>query len=368
MRLRSFPPIVLFFVALLLSPFQRIEVFAQIPEQPRVPREIQRSDISPEFLRKWDFDLNPDLKRPTGAVQKLVRVVYLVPSDKPRRPDYEASVANMILSLQGFYQNEVGNGNRFSLHSPTVEFYQTSHNSAWYSTNPIGSQGSRFFENTLSDGFALSGGGYNDPNNRWLFYIDADPACGQWMGGGSGIAVMSANDLRGLAGEQYVITCQSSPPDQAPVGRWIGGAGHELGHAFGLPHPPGCDQGNCAGGSFSMNSLMWLGFRIYPNTYFLAAEKQALLATGFFSNDFPVSIRGRVTREDGRGLFAVQVSMTDQGGNVRTAMTNPFGYYRFLNVTANQAYTVAARHKWFEIPPRQISPADNLTGIDLIAQ
>jgi hypothetical protein len=64
-----------------------------------------------------------------------------------------------------------------------------------------------------------------------------------------------------------------------PVGRYIGGLGHELGHTFGLPHPPGCDDGlpTC-----DENALMWAGYVSYPDTYLRDDEKQMLLKSPYF--------------------------------------------------------------------------------------
>ncbi|HEX8720133.1 MAG TPA: hypothetical protein VF736_05790, partial [Pyrinomonadaceae bacterium] len=60
--------------------------------------------------------------------------------------------------------------------------------------------------------------------------------------------------------------------------------GHELGHAFNLPHPPGCDQNDATlCGNFPRNSLMYLGYASFPNTYLLAQDKSSLAATGFLS-------------------------------------------------------------------------------------
>ena len=62
------------------------------------------------------------------------------------------------------------------------------------------------------------------------------------------------------------------------IGRWIGGAGHELGHALGLPHPPGCEArlSTC-----DRNALMWTGYAAWPNTYLREDEKAVLLAAQF---------------------------------------------------------------------------------------
>jgi hypothetical protein len=121
---------------------------------------------------------------------------------------------------------------------------------------------------------------FNDPEDVWVFYIDADPACGQGVGGTSGVALLPANDLRGLVGEPNVPPCPGDSPDTGGVCRWIGGLGHELGHAFGLPHPPGCDQGMCDEEAYL--SLMYVGYVFYPDTYFLEEDKTRLEASPFF--------------------------------------------------------------------------------------
>lgn len=251
--------------------------------------EIKIEQINPQFLRKWNH--SPDAFQPDdSAAQKKVRIIYLAPSDRLIRDEYKAAIADAAIHLQDFYQKEMAGNLTFSLNSPIVEAYRTAHPASYYQTHqssPGSAQSQWFYENALIDGFGFTGGGFNDPNNRWIFYIDADPLCGQVIGGTSGIAVLSANDFRGLNGEPNTPRCSAEQADSGGKYRWIGGLGHELGHAFNLPHPPGCGNGQvnygCAGGAFAANSLMWVGFYYYPNTYFLPEDKQALSNSGFFS-------------------------------------------------------------------------------------
>ena len=246
--------------------------------------EVARAEVSTELASKFikkNSVVSPNSSGASATVSpKEVRVVYLVPSDRTIRQDYVSGIRSAIVHLQAFYQNQLGSGFAFSLHSPIVEVFQTSHAASFYSTGGNATQ-IGFWNSVLGDGFALSGGGFNDPNNRWIYYVDADPVCGQVVGGTSGVALLPANDLRGLTGQPNIPPCVGQPPDSNGLCRWVGGLGHELGHAFGLPHPPGCDQGNCS--EFAAHSLMYLGYIDYPNTYFLDDDKAALLATGFFS-------------------------------------------------------------------------------------
>ena len=210
-----------------------------------------------------------------------VRLVYLVPRDRTERADYASAVEWAARHLQIWYRRSSGNGTTFVLSDPSVEIYETSHDADWYATNPAGDLWLWYWSNVLEDGFALSGGGFNDPENIWIYYVDADPACGQIGGGGtSGVAVLPANDLRGLVGEPTIPPCEGQPPDDAGPCRFVGGLGHELGHALGLPHPPGCESGDP---SCPTQALMWLGYRTYPDAFLTEDDKTKFSASAFLS-------------------------------------------------------------------------------------
>ena len=224
-----------------------------------------------------------EARRPSEPV---VRVVYLVPADGAVRDLYVDRLTKAIEHLQVWYRNELGGSTTFSLHKPVVEVIGTSQVTSWYSTNPAGDNSDLwFFFNVVADAFALTGGSFFDPGNIWVFYIDSDPACGQLVGATSGVAVLPANDLRGLAGEPNIPPCVGQTPDTAGVCRWVGGLGHELGHAFGLPHPPACEDAEPATICPS-DTLLWLGYIPYPNTYLLSGDK-AMLATSTFFGRVP---------------------------------------------------------------------------------
>ena len=98
-------------------------------------------------------------------------------------------------------------------------------------------------------------------------FADVSSACddpGRIGAGTAGLAILGEQDLQGLAGAPQT-TDPCGVESSAPLGRWIGGLGHEFGHDLGLPHPPGCDQGlpTCDSGS-----LMYLGYLDRPATYF----------------------------------------------------------------------------------------------------
>ena len=61
-----------------------------------------------------------------------------------------------------------------------------------------------------------------------------------------------------------------------------GGLARELGHVFGLPHPPGCEEGSP---SCDTQALMWDGYDSYPNTYLRDDEKAVLLEVPFIGPD-----------------------------------------------------------------------------------
>ena len=215
-----------------------------------------------------------------------VRVLYAVPADREFRSDYSEAIQHAIVDLQSWYRRELG-GRTFSLYNATPEQCQLSEAEDFYG---------RYSWQKVVDGVqhcAPVRGGTS--TFAWVVYVDVDLPCapdgssGSWeqgydqLGRGSaGLTILPRNDLDGLIGEKLVYTVCDGGPWDGPIGRWIGGLGHELGHALGLPHPPGCDEGlpTC-----DHEALMSNGYEAYPNTYLRLDEKEILGRSPFIGRD-----------------------------------------------------------------------------------
>ncbi len=81
-----------------------------------------------------------------------------------------------------------------------------------------------------------------------------------------------------------------------------------------------------------------------------------------------VSVSGRVTGPDGRGLGNTIVSMIDSLGQRRTATTSSFGYYTFDNVRIGETYLIGVSSRRYRFSPRQLQVDGNLTDIDFVGQ
>jgi len=78
-----------------------------------------------------------------------------------------------------------------------------------------------------------------------------------------------------------------------------------------------------------------------------------------------VGVSGRVTTSEGRGISGVRVSISDARGDVRTALTNPFGYYRFDEVQTGATYLVNASAKGRRFGTQTVTVGDELTNLDI---
>lgn len=76
----------------------------------------------------------------------------------------------------------------------------------------------------------------------------------------------------------------------------------------------------------------------------------------------PRTFAGRLTTPNGRGASGV-ITLTDDQNNVRYAVTNPFGYYRFADVLTFRTYTVQIRSKKFTFAvPSRVVDFDEFTA------
>jgi Carboxypeptidase regulatory-like domain len=79
-----------------------------------------------------------------------------------------------------------------------------------------------------------------------------------------------------------------------------------------------------------------------------------------------VSVSGQVLSADGKGLSRVSVSITDSNGNIRTAVSNTFGYYKFDDVRAGDTYIlqVSSKKYQFSNPTQIVSVNDNIADLN----
>jgi len=207
-----------------------------------------------------------------GTNARKVHVVYLIPTDKTLQSTYVSNLQTAARHLQGFFSSKLA-GETYTLTNPIVTVLNSTHDSAFFNNGS-------FHGNVIADVQSLTGVDVlNDPDNRWLLYIDAQNACGNGTGASGSLATFPANDLRGLAQQPVIDPC-SAQQDFSGRCRWVGGMGHELGHTLGLPHPSQCED-NDANTVCPDQALMWLGYTTYPDAFFTAPDLVTLNASPF---------------------------------------------------------------------------------------
>lgn len=79
------------------------------------------------------------------------------------------------------------------------------------------------------------------------------------------------------------------------------------------------------------------------------------------------TVSGRVVTDTRRGISKAYVTMIDAEGNLRSAVTNPFGYYRFVDVRVGEFYVLSVRHKRWRFETRVVSVNEDLSDLDFVA-
>lgn len=221
-------------------------------------------------LRSRDVGIEYD-----SCPETVVRILYVSPRDRPFRPVFSEGISKAILDVQSWFRNQL-EGLTFQLYSATPEWCGMPLDSHYYSRGHAWKK--------VMDGVQHCFPVAWNSDSVWVLYVDVDESCEEphELGrGGSGIVMVPAWDLRGLANPGAYYTCDKGPY-KGPIGRWYGGLTHEIAHAVGVPHPPGCDAGLATCDS---NAMMWWGYVEYPDTYLRVDEKEILMRSPFFTGD-----------------------------------------------------------------------------------
>lgn len=81
-----------------------------------------------------------------------------------------------------------------------------------------------------------------------------------------------------------------------------------------------------------------------------------------------VSVGGRIVDSNGNGISRVSVSITNQNGETRYAITNPFGFYRFDEIPVGETYVIAASHKRHQFNSQVIVVLEDIQTADFTAE
>ena len=79
-----------------------------------------------------------------------------------------------------------------------------------------------------------------------------------------------------------------------------------------------------------------------------------------------VPVSGQVVDQFGKPVSRVRVSMTKSNGTTLTAISNPFGYFRFDEIEVGETYIVYAEAKGHTFEPQLITVLDEISDIRLI--
>lgn len=252
-----------------------------------------------------------DIKVEIVTGRPEVRLIYLVPADREAYPTFSRVLERMGRHLQLWISDQLGDRRTISLNNIPVEIYRTSRSADSYAFTDNGHEVNGFWNNVVNDGLALTGGSFDDPDNIWVFFIDAQPLCDQTRAAAAlHVAVLDMeNNIRSLDGLSPRQRCEKEDRSAGPQSLWIGTLGHELGHNLGLPHPPGCGQ---EGGNCDSDALMWLGTWNYPDTYLREDEQNTLRRNPFVTR---VSVPEQIFKPE--ELQAEGVFMHPAGDNAK---------------------------------------------------
>jgi hypothetical protein len=105
---------------------------------------------------------------------------------------------------------------------------------------------------------------------------------------------------------------------------------------------------NVVGTAGTASNLSFNTFTFNEGTPQSMATGGILTVSGAPPTAASVTVAGRVTNNQGRGIGNVQITLTDSQGNRRTTQTTSFGYYRFNDIGAGETVTLTARSKRYE--------------------
>jgi hypothetical protein len=314
------------------------------------------------ILSFWLVTIGMGLSNPAYAASfdqehpRVVRAFYFIPLHQTVKPEYIEAIATAMRRVRSWYQRELGL--TFSLSTPLVEVRRLTDDEAYYSagrpTENSNDSSWTWWYRVYTDADRVSGiqvtpGTEFDLTSVYAYFVDLDWSCDYMKADpklnplrslntgqeGVGRALFGRPVLIGLAGKLQTSpcpegltvtqfhrdwgTCSFPTFTNTEVEEMQGTIAHELGHAFGLPHPwekelsdrnhPDHDaflkaRGyspsqrrvfyNCLPADTAIfRTIMGLGGTKFPNNGFFSTDDRTALLAGGIANVVPPGPRDR---------------------------------------------------------------------------
>lgn len=81
-----------------------------------------------------------------------------------------------------------------------------------------------------------------------------------------------------------------------------------------------------------------------------------------------VSVAGRVVAGNGRGISRAVVSAVNQQGQIKTVVSNPFGYFRINELDVGETYIFEVRHKIYSFAPQVLNVSEDINEFVFVGQ
>ena len=231
-------------------------------------------EVLAELVRSACYYIaNPDdalsLLAPGGS-RSVVRVIYATPLDVEVNPVYMEALPTVYAHIQDWFAGKL-EGLTFEVQAPIPQHCTLPQRGDYYAGHKDG------YTRVIEDIQHCAPVSWGSPFFVWAIYVDTPFVCdvGALGAGGGGTTIMHGDDLEGLSNPNGHTQCGFPRTHMG----YVGGTAHELGHAFGLPHPPGCDEGldTC-----DQEAMMQWGYTVYPNTYLRDDDIANLKVSPFF--------------------------------------------------------------------------------------
>ena len=204
-----------------------------------------------------------------------MRVIYATPSDVTPNPAYTEAIEATISEIQQWFSDKL-DGQTFETLQPVPQHCALAQPAAYYAR-----EGGWY--RTIDGLQHCAPIQYPSRFHVWVIFVDTHFDCeaSELGAGGDGVTIMHRYDLERMRlnfeGHSGIYDpCYNAYPVEAIPG----GIAHEMGHAFGLPHPPGCEE---EPDSCEYGLLMWDGYGLWPYSRLTEIDVAMLKASRFIA-------------------------------------------------------------------------------------